>query len=65
MIHFGKNPQGELELRATDDDVLTIYRTICQAGLQERRALYPVKALIEREFKTIIIKGGHDHGKGE
>lgn len=65
MIHFGKNPQGELELRATDGDVLTIYRTICQAGLQERRALYPVKALIEREFKTIIIKGGHDNGKGE
>ena len=65
MLHFGKNPQGELELRATDDDVLTIYRTICQAGLQERRALYPVKALIEREFKTIIIKGGHGNGKGE
>ena len=64
MLHFGKNPQGELELRATDGDVLTIYRTICQAGLQERRALYPVKALIEREFKT-IIKGGRGNGKGE
>jgi hypothetical protein len=64
MLHFGKNPQGELELRATEDDVLTIYRTICQAGLQERRALYPVKALIEREFET-IIKGGHGNGKGK
>ena len=64
MIHYGKNPQGELELRATEDDVLTIYRTICQAGLQERRALYPVKALIKREFEP-IIKGGHDNGKGE
>jgi hypothetical protein len=44
--------------------VLTIYRTICQAGLQERRALYPIKALIEREFET-IIRGGHGNGKGE
>ena len=64
MIHYGKNTQGELELRATEDDVLTIYRAICQAGLQERRALYPIKALIEREFE-IIIKGGHGNGKGE
>ena len=61
MIHFGKNPQGELELRATEDDVLTIYRTICSAGLQERRALYPVKALIERDFETILKEGGKGH----
>ena len=47
MLHFGKNPQGELELRATEDDVLILYRTICSAGLQERRTLHPVKALIE------------------
>ena len=64
MLHFGKNPQGELELRAAGDDVLTIYRTICSACLQERRALYPVKALIEREFEN-ILKGGRDDGKGE
>lgn len=64
MLHFGKNPQGELELRATGDEVLTIYRTICSACLQERRALYPVKALIEREFEN-ILKGGRDDGKGE
>ncbi len=64
MLHFGKNPQGELELRATGDDVLTIYRTICSACLQERHALYPVKALIEREFEN-ILKGGRDDGKGE
>ena len=64
MLHFGKNPQGELELRATEDDVLILYRTICSAGLQERRTLHPVKALIEHEFET-IIKGGHGNGKGE
>jgi len=54
MLHAGRNPQGELELRATGDDVLVIYRTICQAGLQERRILHPVRAMIEREFTNII-----------
>ena len=61
MLHFGKNPQGELEMRATGDDVLVIYRTICQAGLQERRTLHPVKAMIEREFETILKEGGKGH----
>jgi hypothetical protein len=61
MLHFGKNPQGELEMRATGDDVLVIYRTICSAGLQERRTLHPVKAMIEREFETILKEGGKDH----
>lgn len=54
MIHFGKNPQGELEIRATEGDVATIYRAICSSCLQERRVLYPVKAMIEREFKNEI-----------
>ena len=64
MLHFGKNTQGELELRATGDDVLTIYRTICSACLQERRVLHPVKAMIEREFET-LLKGGQGDGKSE
>jgi len=58
MIHYGKNPQGDLELRATDSDVLVIYRIICQAGLEERRTLHPVKSMIEREFEDLLKQGG-------
>ena len=54
MIHFGKNTHGELELRATDEDVLVLHRVICSACLEERRTLNPVKTLIEREFSDLF-----------
>ena len=50
MIHYGKNPDGELELHATGEDVAAIYRVIQSAGLQERRLLRGVRKLIEEEF---------------
>ncbi len=63
MLHFGKNTHGELELRASGDGVVTIYRAICSSCLEERRALHPVKALIEREFEDLLKSGGRDDAK--
>jgi len=54
MIHFGKNPQGELELKATDGDVAEVYALICQADLRQRRTFYALKHYIEENFKDSI-----------
>lgn len=54
MIHYGKNPYGELELHLSGEDVAVLYRVIQSAGLQERRVLYGVRTLIEQEFKDEI-----------
>lgn len=60
MIHFGKTPQGELEIRAAGADIGVIYRAICSSALLERCYLYPMKEMIEREFvEEIKQKGGH------
>ena len=54
MIHFGKNPQGELELKATGGDVAEVYELICHADLRQRRTFYPLKHYIEENFKDSI-----------
>lgn len=50
MIHYGKTPQGELQLMLTGRDVACLLAMIKGAGLEERRAFHGVRSLIEREF---------------
>lgn len=54
MIHFGKNPQGELEIKATGEEVGVLYRAVCAAHLPERGPLYGLKTCIEENFKDSI-----------
>ena len=54
MIHFGKNPQGELEIKATGGDVAEVYELICHADLRQRRTFYALKHCIEENFKDSI-----------
>jgi hypothetical protein len=54
MIHFGKNPQGDLEIKATGGDVAEVYELICHADLRQRRTFYPLKHYIEENFKDSI-----------
>ncbi len=56
MLHYKKTSKGELTITATDDDVAVIYRSILTAGLQERRVLYPVKTLIEENFREELAR---------
>lgn len=56
MIHYGKNPDGELEIRAGGSDIGVIYRAIAAAHLPERGALYALKTAIERDFREEISK---------
>lgn len=50
MLHFGKNPQGELEIRATVKDIGVIYRVLCSAGLPDRSSVYSLRTYIEENF---------------
>lgn len=54
MLHFGKTPDGELEIRATGDEVGTLYRAIAAAHLPERGTLYGLKSYMETEFRDHI-----------
>jgi hypothetical protein len=67
MIHFGRNPQGELEIKATGSDVGLLYRAISAAYLPERGEIYALKAYLEDNFKDELTtnyktKGGDGHG---
>ena len=51
MIHFGKTPDGELEVRLTDEHIAALSRMINAAQLQERRDFHALRKYIESEFK--------------
>ncbi len=57
MLHFGKTPQGELEINATGEDVGILYRAVCAAHLTERGTLHALKTYVEENF-TAELKGG-------
>jgi len=50
MLHFGKNPQGELEIRATANDIGVIYRAIKGTSLPDRGSVYELRTYIEQHF---------------
>ena len=54
MLHFGKTPDGELEIRATGDEVGVLYRAIAAAHLPERGTLHGLKTHLETEFRDNI-----------
>ena len=54
MLHYGRTPQGELELRATGHDIAALYRMLLAAPLQERRTFYGLKAMIEEQFRDAL-----------
>lgn len=56
MIHYGKTPQGELQLMLTGDDIANLHTMIVGTGLEQRRVFYGVKSLIENEFKDELTK---------
>lgn len=52
MIHYGKTPQGDMEIKVSADEVGEIYAALCQAGLLQRRTFDGMKRYIESEFKS-------------
>lgn len=51
MIHYGKAPSGDLEIRVSPDDVGGIYAVLQSAGLMQRRGEYNgLKEYIKENF---------------
>lgn len=54
MVHYGKEPTGELLIRVSSDEVNDVYQTLLGAGLLQRRTFYGLKAYIEDNYKEQI-----------
>lgn len=50
MIHYGKEPSGDLEIRISADDVCEIYQVLESASLLQRRTFDGLKAYIKKEY---------------
>ncbi len=65
MIHYGKNPKGELEIKVTGCDIGVLYRAICTAHLPERGEIYAMKTYIEEHCKAELqTTKGKEAGNG-
>lgn len=54
MVHYGKEPTGELLIRLSPDEVNEVYQMLLSAQLPQRRAFYGLKAYIEENFREQI-----------
>ena len=54
MFHFGKTPEGELDIMADGKDVGVLYRAIAAADLPERGTLHKLKTYLEENFSDEI-----------
>lgn len=52
MIHFGKVPSGDLEIRVSPDDVGEVLDMIQSAGLLQRRTFDKLKRYITTEYES-------------
>lgn len=50
MIHYGKNPEGELLIRVSPDDVGEVYEALQSAGLLQRRTFDGLKRYVAEQF---------------
>lgn len=58
MIHYGKHPNGELEIRIPADEVAELWRVIDTAALLQRRTFYGLRAYIEEQFNDELSSKG-------
>lgn len=56
MIHFGKEPSGDLNIRVSADDVGEVYDALESAGLLQRRTFDGLKQYIGKEFKDELAR---------
>lgn len=54
MFHYGKTPEGDLELMLSGENIAIAYRVLCSASLIERRDVHALKTYIEQNFPDEI-----------
>ena len=75
MIHYGKEPSGDLEIKVSAEDVGEIFEVLQSAGLLQRRTFNGLQDYLKKNFQAeleqyrsrmtaqipLIEKGGADH----
>lgn len=56
MIHYGKEPSGDLEIRVSADDVGEIYSLLESAQLQQRRSFNALKEYISNNYANELAQ---------
>ena len=52
MIHYGKEPSGDLNIRVSAEDVGEVYEVLQSAGLLQRRTFNGLKDYLTKNFKA-------------
>lgn len=52
MIHYGKEPSGDLDIRVSAEDVGEVYEALQSAGLLQRRTFDGLKDYLTKNFKA-------------
>ena len=52
MIHYGKTPSGDLEIKVSADNVGEVHNMLYSSGLLQRRTFHGLKAYIDEHFKA-------------
>ena len=55
MVHYGKEPTGELLIRLSPEEMKDIYQMLLSAQLPQRRTFYGLKAYIEENYREQIL----------
>ena len=50
MIHYGKTPQGDLDIQVSADNVGEVHNMLYSSGLLPRRVLKDLQQYIEENF---------------
>jgi len=75
MIHYGKEPSGDLDIKVSADDVGEVFEVLQTAGLLQRRTFNGLQDYLKKNFQAeleqyrsrmtaqipLIEKGGADH----
>lgn len=56
MIHYGKEPSGDLEIRVSADDVGEIYSLLESACLLQRRTFNGLKEYISKNYANELAQ---------
>ena len=54
MFHYGKTPNGDLEISVSGTDIRMFYRAVSDSGLLSRRDMYPFKTYIEENYVAFL-----------
>ncbi len=52
MIHYGKEPSGDLNIRVSPDDVGEVFEVLQTAGLLQRRTFSGLKDYLRENFQA-------------